>query len=276
MTAPYRLAIAGIDGTGKTSVVRALRERQGVEGDVATLHSPIFHEGPNAPLGLLSRQLHAVSLAADALALRELKAAMLYLQMTLFGAVERAMVDAYAPRALVSDRHAMVDTLAYGPLYARMIGAQLDADGVEPRLREQLTGGPPHALDATLAWHERVTRRLGQDTPFWGLPHEVATVVARPPDEALEEFARRYETTLPDAVVLVDLPPAEALARSATRTTPSSELHEHTAALEGLRRLYAGALDALAARGVAVHRIDGSGLSVDETLDRVLEHLPAR
>ena len=275
MTAPFRLAIVGIDGTGKTSVVRRLRERRGVEGDVATLHSPIFHEGPNAPLSGLSRQLHAVSLAADALELRELKAAMLYLQMTLFGVVERAMVDAYAPRALVSDRHAMVDTLAYGPLYARMLGAQLDAERVEPRLREHLAGGPLDALDATLDWHARVARRLGQDTSFWELPHEVAGVFTRPHDEVLAECARRFRTTLPDAVVLLDITPEEALRRSATRTAPSSELHEHAAALEGLRRIYAGALEALGTR-VAVHRIDGAGLSVDDTLDRVLEHLPVR
>lgn len=275
MSAPYRLAIVGIDGTGKTSVVRRLRERLAVEGEVATLHAPIFHEAPNAPLGQLSRQLHAVSHAADALALRELKAAMLYLQMTLYGVVERALVDAYAPRVLVSDRHALVDTLAYGPLYAGMLGAQLDGERVEPRLREQLAGGPPHALEATLAWHARVAARLGHRTSFWELPHEVATVVTRPQEQMLAELERRYETALPDAVVLLDLPPQEALRRSATRTTPSSELHEHAAALDGLRRIYAGALDALPA-AVAVHRIDGSGLTVDETLDRVLEHLPAR
>jgi thymidylate kinase len=275
VTAPFRLAIVGIDGTGKTSVVRRLRERNGVEGDVATLHSPIFHEGPNAPLGGLSRQLHAVSLAADALRLRELKMAMLYLQMTLFGLVERAMVDAYAPRALVSDRHAMVDSLAYGALYARMLGAELDGATVEPRLREHLAGGPPNALDATLDWHARVVARLGQDTTFWELPHEVASVFTRSQEELQAECARRFQTTMPDAVVLIDVPPEEALRRSATREAPSSELHEQASTLEGLRRLYAGALDALGAR-IPVHRVDGSGLSVDETLDRVLEHLPAR
>ncbi len=274
MTVPFRLAIVGTDGTGKTSVVKRLRERAGVEGELVTLHSPIFHEAPDAPLALLSRRLHAVSLAADALQLRELKAAMLYLQMTLYGVVERTLIDAYAPRVLVSDRHAVVDTLAYGPLYARMLDAVLDPAQVEPALREHLADGPPLALEATMAWHARVAARLGHDTSFWELTPEVAAVVTGPQDAMLTELARRYQTTLPDAVVLLDVPPEEALRRSATRTTPSSELHEHTAALEQLRALYGQALDDLPDT-VAVHRIDGSGLSVDETLDAVLVHVPA-
>ena len=272
MADPYRLALVGIDGSGKTSVVARLRQRIGGDGEVATIHAPIFHEGPNAPLQLLSRQMHAVSLAADALGSRELKGAMLYLQMTLYGVVERSVVDAFDPRCIVSDRHALVDTLAYGPLYSAMLGAVLDGEHWDPLLREHLADAPPHSLDATIAWHERLARRLGQTTTFWELPHEVGSVFERPPAEVLAEFARRYATELPDAVVLLDVEPAEALRRSATRTRSSSELHESQGLLERLRAIYAGALEALErdCPQVSVHRLDVTALTLDETLDAVL------
>lgn len=272
MADPYRLALVGIDGSGKTSVVARLRERVGGDGEVATIHAPIFHEGPNAPLQLLSRQMHAVSLAADALGSRELKGAMLYLQMTLYGVVERSVVDAFDPRCIVSDRHALVDTLAYGPLYSAMLGAVLDGEHWDPLLREHLADAPPHSLDATIAWHERLAGRLGQTTSFWELPHEVGSVFERPPAEVLAEFSRRYGTELPDAVVLLDVEPAEALRRSATRSRRSSELHESEGILERLRAIYAGALEALErdCPQVAVHRLDVTSLTLDGTLDAVL------
>ena len=275
MPRPYRLAVVGIDGSGKSSVVARLRERARVEGELATIHSPIFHEAPNAPLQLLSRQMHAVSLAADGLDLRELKAGMLYLQMTLYGAVERAAIDAFDPRCIVSDRHPLVDTLVYGPLYRAMLGAVLDAAHWEPRLRERLADAPPHSLDATIAWHEQLARRLGREASFWELPHELASIFERPPAGIVAEFTRRYRTELPDAVVWLDVEPDEALRRSAGRMQPSSELHESEALLGRLRALYRRALDALPRDHpeVAVERVDVTGLTLDETLDAVLERL---
>jgi thymidylate kinase len=274
MPLPYRLALAGIDGSGKTTVVAGLRERLG-EGEVATIHSPIFHDAPNAPLGLLSRQMQAVSYACDAIELRELKAAILYLQMTLYGTVERSAIDAFEPRCIVSDRHAMVDTLAYGPLYRSMLGAELDAGHWEPLLREQLAGAPPHSLDAVIEWHERQEERLGQATGFWELPHELAKIFEREPADVLAEFSRRYRTELPDAILFLDVEPDEALRRSATREGASSELHESAAILEKLREIYNGALAGLEREypQMAVHRLDVTPLSLEETLDAVLELL---
>jgi thymidylate kinase len=275
MPEPYRLALAGIDGSGKTSLVARLRERNGVEGDVATIHSPIFHEAPNAPLQLLSRQMQAVSFAADALELRELKATMLYLQMTLYGVVERSLIEAFSPRCIVSDRHAMVDTLAYGPLYKAMVGAALDPGHWEPLLRRELEGAPPHSLDATIAWHDRLAERLGLTAGFWEMSDDLAAVFDREPADVLAEFSRRYRTGLPDAVLFLDVEPAEALRRSATRTGASSELHEDPEILARLRAIYEAALQGLERDypEMAVHRLEVTDLSLDETLDAVLDLL---
>jgi hypothetical protein len=169
----------------------------------------------------------------------------------------------------------MVDTLAYGPLYKSMLGAELDGDHWEPLVRERLADAPPHSLDAAMAWHRREAERLGEDTGFWELPHRIGTIFESAPTEVLTELSRRYRTELPDAVLFLDVEPAEALHRSATRTSASSELHEDEAILARLREIYNGALEGLerAFPQLTIHRLDVTGLSLDESLDRVLELL---
>lgn len=271
---PYRLAIVGIDGSGKTTVIARLRELLGAEGEVVTVHSPIFHENPNAPLQLLSRQMREVSLAADELGNFALKVTMLYLQMTLYGAVERCMVDTFAPLCVLSDRHALVDTLAYGTVYKGLSPEPLDGEVMEPLLRERLRS--PEALDATIAWQRRLERRLGGETDFWDLAPDLDGAFDGSPAEILADFMRRYDVDLPDAVVLLDVSPAEAIRRSADREESSSELHEDPTILEALRQMYEEALILLKKHGpgVVVRRVEGDELTVDETLEAVLAQLP--
>jgi thymidylate kinase len=275
-TPPYRVAVVGVDGSGKTSAVARLRERVAIEGDLVTLHAPAFHEHPNAPFQRLSRELKAVSLAADALGLVELKAAMLYLRMTLYGPVERCMVGLFAPRVVISDRHALVDTLAYGALYRKLIGARLDKERWEPVLRAQLAPIAPLALDSTLHHHARMARRLGAPTGFWDLAHDVAAVFEQAPSQVLAEFIRRYATEPPDAVVVFQIDPSEAFARSTQGKDAASEIHENAEALTRLARLYDDAISVLVSElpGTAVHRIDVTGLGIDETVDTILATLP--
>jgi thymidylate kinase len=271
---PYRLALVGIDGCGKTTTVARLRRRLGAEGDVVTVHSPSFHENPNAPLQLLSRQLREVSLAADELGAFGLKVTMLYLQMTLYGAVERSMIEAFRPRCVISDRHAIVDTLAYGTVYKSLAPEPLDRETLEPLLRERLAA--PAALDAAIAWQQRLQRRLGGETSFWDLALDLDRAFDRSPPQILAEFGRRYETRPPDAVVLLEVDPVETLRRAAAREEASSELHEDPAILAALREIYEEVLKLLEEHctDVSVHRVRGDELSIEQTLEAVLERLP--
>jgi thymidylate kinase len=274
-TPSYRVAVVGVDGSGKTSAVTRLRERVAIEGDLVTLHAPAFHEHPDAPFQRLSRELQAVSLAADALGLVELKAAMLYLRMTLYGAVERCLIGLFAPRVVISDRHALVDTLAYGELYRKLIGPRPDHERWEPVLREQLAPVAPLALDSALDYYARTAGRLGTPTDFWGLAHELAAVFERAPSEVLAELRCRFETEPPDAVVVFQIDPSEAFARSGGKDA-ASEIHESAEALTSLARLYDHAISVLGSElpGTAVHRIDVTGLGIDETVDAILATLP--
>lgn len=275
MSAPYRLALVGIDGSGKTTAIAHLRRRLAAEGEVVTVHSPSFHENPNAPLQQLSRQMREVSLVADEIGAFALKVTMLYLQMTLYGVVERGMIEAFRPRCVISDRHALVDTLAYGTVYKSLDPEPLDRATLEPLLRRRLAS--PESLDATIAWQRRLERRFGDESDFWNLAFDLDSAFDAAPADVLAEFGRRYATSPPDAVVLLDVDPLETLRRAATRDDASSELHEDPAILEALREMYEHAFDLLTQHcdGIAIHRLDASGLSVEKTVEALVGLLPA-
>jgi thymidylate kinase len=274
MSEPHRIALVGIDGSGKTTTIAHLRRRLGAEGDVVTVHSPSFHENPNAPLQQLSRQMREVSLVADEIGAFGLKVTMLYLQMTLYGAVERGMIEAFRPHCVVSDRHALVDTLAYGTVYKSLAPEPLDREILEPLLHHHLSS--PEALEATIAWQQRLERRLGGEVDFWDLALDLDRAFDAGPAEILAEFSRRYATSPPDTIVLLDVEPVETMRRAAVREEASSELHEDPAILETLRGMYSHALDLLVehCEDISVHYICGDRLSPEETTEALVGFLP--
>src|SRR5262249_6051543 len=151
--------------------------------------------------------------------------AALYTQMTLYGPVERATIDAFAPALLVCERHPVVDTLAYGPFYRRMVQKTVDEAMVAAPLRAEIERRAPGGYDAVRAWHARENRRLAIETSFSQVAHDVCGQLARPLGEVITEFGRRYRATLPQRVVFIDVEPEEARARIVARSG-QTELHE--------------------------------------------------
>jgi len=282
MTHTHRLAVVGIDGAGKTTVIRRLLDVAPRE-ELVVVHCPTYHTSPDAPLGALSRCVEAYSQAADELKSFELKAAALYLQMTLYGPVERAMIDAFAPRYVVCERHPVVDTLAYGPFYERMVRKAVDPAKVERPLEAAMERRVPGSYRAVRAWHEAEARRLGLGVSFWDLAHDVCATLGRPLGELVTELSRRYRAGLPDVVVLLDVDGEEAQARVRARSADgATELHETATYLNALRASYGASLDALgkAHPAVRVRTVaTGQGRSVDACLDDLVAEaraLPAQ
>jgi len=263
-----RVAVVGIDGSGKSSVVRRFLQLCR-SPSVAAMSCPAYHETPDAPLSALSRQLDALSRTSDELGSFELKAAALYLQMTLFGAVERFFVDTYRPQWLLCERHALIDTLTYSPFYRRMVKGPADRAALEGPLRRALG----EALDPVLRWLETENRRLGLGYTLWDAGEHVVTLLSRPMEEVVPELARRYRTTLPDVVLMLDTPAAVAHERVVRRDS-GRELHEQAAVLEQLRQSYHHTLGALGSSHPEVQvRIlaTGDGCSIDDVLGEVVE-----
>ncbi|MEU6687196.1 hypothetical protein [Streptomyces sp. NPDC046832] len=253
-----RAAVVGIDGTGKTTVLRRMRER----GDVAVVHAIRAHDDPHSPYAALSRALAGASAAADALGRVQLKLAVLYLQLCLYGPTERRALR--EGRILVSDRHPLIDPLAYLPMFVRADREDAPDADVEAFWRRQET----RAAGAVRNW---LVARTGRADP-----RPLGTGLLRratgPPQEVLDHFSRSCGVSLPHAVVLLDLPVEDALARTRDRRG-GGELHETADLLSLVRQHYETALAWLArARPeVAVHRVDCRGRTAAEVTEAVRE-----
>jgi thymidylate kinase len=246
--------LVGVDGTGKSTVARRLADRDGVP----VLHTIRPHEDPASTHAELSRALSTASAAADRVGRAQLKVAVLYLQLCLYRRAERRL---FVP-ILLADRHPLIDPLVYLPLYAG-IGADERAGGDDARWWDAL---PPAVAGQVRDW---LSDRSAGDV--WSLGNDLLRLAREPLPGLLVEIQRLLDVGLPDAVVLLDLPIEEALARVAARGTGQVELHESSAALADVRARYGTVLRWLAAEhpAVAVHTLHCAGRSVDDVASAV-------
>ena len=246
-----RVALVGIDGVGKTTVLHRLRERD----DVAVVHAVRGHEDPDSPFSDLSAALAEASSAADALGRVQLKVAVLCLQLCLFGPAERRATG--RSPTLLADRHPLVDPLVYLPMFASVARDAGPGGDVEAWWHKQ----EPGAARAVGDW----LRTCAGTSDPWELGTEVLRWGTLPPHEMLDVLGRTFGVTLPDGVLLLDLPVDQALRRTRERAR-GSELHETRAFLSATRQRYDEVLDRLARSRpeLAVRRVDCADRSVDD------------
>jgi thymidylate kinase len=241
-----RIGIVGIDGSGKSTIIRRLRQAVPSES-LIPLSCPDFHHTADTPLQSLSRQLRAFSDGADVVAHPAIKAAALYLQMTLYGPVEQFVIDTFRPAALVCERHPIVESLVYGPVYVELGRCGRPRVSDRNRIRKVLDAAEPGTMDSILAWYAREAARLGTDGDLWSVLDQVSDLFARGPAAAIDGFGVRYQTTLPDEIVWLDVTPELAARRCAARAGGRPlEAHETVGGLTALRDSYLRARDMLA------------------------------
>jgi thymidylate kinase len=248
--------LVGIDGTGKTTTARRIAERHGV----AVLHAIRPHEDPASPYAELSVNLALASAEADRIGRAQLKVAVLYLQLCLYGPAERRIT---APLVL-ADRHPLIDPLVYLPLYAR-IGLDEDPGPDESRWWSAL---PPPVAGPVRDW----LRTCAGAADVWALGNELLRLARKTPPDLLAELIRRFDVRLPDAVLLLDLPVAQALERARARSGSGPELHETAVVLSAIRSRYESVFQWLGTEHpeVAVHRLDCYGRTLEEVTGEVV------
>jgi hypothetical protein len=267
-----RVAITGIDGTGKTTLVRLLRQRfRARPAEAVAFHAPQYHEDPDAPFGELSARIDALSVLADRAGDPLLKASALFLSVTLFGPIEEHYARAFAPRTLYSERHPIVDTLSYAAFYRQLLRAPWDRARAEKLIREGVG-----SLEPVEAWLSALAAQPGplQGATFWELPARILSIVEQEPAALHRDLARAYRTRLPDELVVltVELPALERRLAAKAQGSAPRELHEKRGTLELLQgALLAGARALAEANpGMRLRILDTSAQSPEESLGAIL------
>lgn len=222
-----RISITGIDGTGKTTIVRRLAAA-GHEGAIRAFRAPQYHEDPDLPFGALSEAIDRMSVLGDRRGDPLLKTVALFLSMTLYGDVERHLAAAYAPRWLVGERQCLADSLTYARFYFPMLQGNLDQAAIEPVLRAELG---PDGLERVLAWHRVVLGRVieVEHQPFWALPEVIKAIFSAPAEALVPRLEALYHASPPDRIILLTVTPealADRLAAKRGGEGPPQELHE--------------------------------------------------
>jgi serine phosphatase RsbU (regulator of sigma subunit)/energy-coupling factor transporter ATP-binding protein EcfA2 len=232
------IAVTGIDGSGKSTVIQRLVELfPGSSGNIQVMNCPEYHNTENAPLGNLSRQLDAFTKVSDQMGNFQLKGISIYLQATLFGIVQNFFIDTFRPEILVNERHAVIDSVAYGNFYCMLMQRSLDRDTLEDELKSKLEEHDKGAYDAIINWVDLSSSRLSNDFDFWGLTQHLLKTFSLPQKEMIEEVKKQFQSDLPDVLILLDAQADVASARVNERED-NKELHEKDEILEQIRKAY--------------------------------------
>lgn len=265
---PYRIAITGIDGCGKSTVIKELMHQQN-PAVYQVFSCTNFHDTPNAPFAQLSKEMDTLSQYADQRNDPTIKYASLYLKMTLFGAIETFFTNYFCPKVLFTERHPLVGSLAYGNLYLQM-NAQLNLkkhSAWHPRLLKE----SQIPWTSILHWFELENKRLNRKLDIWDLPDYLIDIQRQETKNLLSSLEDLFRTSLPNKIIHFQI--SEEIAATRVGQNKRKEIHESKNNLKYIHQAYLKALSRLNELGVTIVYLDVGKKSPQELTKLILEEL---
>lgn len=193
-----KISITGADATGKTSLLQNLIELK--IPNVKIFFSPHFHKTEESPLSFLSQIFEKINLIANQNDQPSLKVMALILGMTLYREYEKFYTEKFTPNYLISERHCLVDALAFFPVYRKIIS------GIDSQPLPWERWLKPEENQALQNWLAQITKKIKthplQDS-WQALTKWVLGLVELDLQALLKSLMNFYNCTLPDEVFIL-------------------------------------------------------------------------
>lgn len=258
-----KVSICGVDGSGKTTLLGEIARLAGAgRAPAAVLRAPQYSHGNALAVNPLADEIQRLSERADEAGLPALKACVLFLGMTLYGAAESELCEQSKCQVLFRERDPVVDSITYAQIYVRLLQA--------PFSDRLVSTYESAAVDEVLS-ALRQRQPLGfEGLSFASLPTFVRAVFATPFPEVVSVLEQLYGTSTADVIVFLRLSPAMMKTRMEKKAAASGggvpEFHEKQ---EILAQLQAGMERAI----VALRERQRFEVETIEVVDRPAEEL---
>ncbi len=230
------ISIFGIDGSGKSSVVKKLMlESQNKKSNFSVMTCPSYHETPNIKMKELSEALERMNQLGDEYSSFELKSVALYLQLTIYSYVKQNIMNNDKPEIIISERHPIIDFLVYGSYYVKYVKRNLENISLKAKLIKELKNN--NYWNIILQWFKKENERLNRRISIWEMPLYLRGLYDLDKPELIKTLSEHFKTDFPDIAVLIDINHNLANKHLAKRNK-KRELHEHTKSLEDLKNGY--------------------------------------
>lgn len=139
-----RISIAGVDGSGKTTLITSLRD----EYHERILYSPQTYKESTLPLYELSLAIDKIGKWADQNKVPVLKGISLFLGMTLYKEITTFIEKKEKPKRLIVERHPIIDTMAYAKFFLPMLNKDMPKNQIDQGLNQVLNEHELNLVDA--------------------------------------------------------------------------------------------------------------------------------
>jgi hypothetical protein len=183
----------------------------------------------------LSAALEKLNSLGNALQLTDLKALGLYLQMSLYGPVQKQFSSSC--KTVISERHGLIDTLIYGSIYCSKVKGIIDRQQWEHLVREEMERFKPGSFENILQWVDRLNRFMPGVYDFWNYTGFLKKLFSDTRENIIDRLGHLLQVEMPDEIYFLDIDPDKAFSRLQSRKK-KLELHEKPQLLHLLRHKY--------------------------------------
>lgn len=189
-----RISIAGIDGSGKTTLVSSLKD----EHHESVLFLPQTYKDSTLPLYELSKAIDEIGKWADLNNYPAMKGISLFLGMTLYQPIVDYIEKKKNPQRLVVERHPIIDTIAYSKFFQPMLNVDLPEEKIYLGLKGSISNNQLNLVQ------NHIKNILGNYTLIT-INYFIFDLLNDSPEKVFNNLKTFYQINPPDLHILLTL-----------------------------------------------------------------------